>query len=175
MSAIPTDERGEDGGAAESEAALVRRAQAGDRAAFDRLAARCRSPLQALAFMRTGDREQAQDLVQEVLTRAWQRLGALQDAGAFRPWLRAIMANACNSWHRHRRALPFSVSAPERLGLLDPCPPPLEAVLARERQRELRQALTKLPDVNRIALLMRVWDGASYQEIAAFTGARHDR
>src|SRR5205823_4465075 len=46
---------------------------------------------------------------------------------------------------------------------------PLEALLAREKQRALRQALTALPYANRVALLMHVWGEYSYQEIAAFT------
>src|SRR5207245_3186280 len=56
------------------EALLVRQAQAGDPAAFDRLAGHYRGSLLAHAFLRTGDMEAAEDLVQEVLTRAWQKL-----------------------------------------------------------------------------------------------------
>lgn len=118
--------------------------------------------------MRTGDREEAEDVAQEVLTRAWQNLPALNEPGLFLPWLKAIAANACNSWHR-RRPWPISpLGDTTQQAALSPSP--LEAVLARERQRELRQALAALPDANRIALLMHTWEGSSYAEIAAFTG-----
>src|SRR4051794_2123989 len=91
-----------------SAAALVRQAQAGDARAFDRLARHYRGSLLAHAFMRTGDMEAAEDLVQEVLTRAWEKLPALQEPGAFVPWLRAIVANACRSWYR-RTPRPISL------------------------------------------------------------------
>src|SRR5690242_5017185 len=89
------------------EAMLVRRAQAGDRAAFDQLAAQYRAVLLALAFLRTGQLEDAQDLTQEALTQAWRRLPALLHPASFRPWLKTITLNACQSWRRRPR-LPVS-------------------------------------------------------------------
>ena len=148
---------------------LVRRAQAGDRAAFDRLAGLYRPALRALAFLRTSDREAAQDLAQEALARAWEALPTLREPGAFLPWLKTIAGRACLNWHRQARPadLPLESAAetPDRHGLQ-----PLPVLLARERGRTLRRALSELPDANRLALLMHVWEGASYQQIADFTG-----
>lgn len=152
------------------EALLVRQAQAGDMAAFDRLAGHYRASLLAHAFLRTGDMEAAEDLVQEVLTRAWQKLADLHEPAAFVPWLRVITANACRSWYR--RARPWTASLDDEAGsqpLTDRRPQPLDALLAREKQRALRQALVALPYANRVALLMHVWGEYSYQEIADFT------
>src|SRR4051812_14013444 len=73
----------------------VQRAQRGDREAFDRLAGHYRASLLALAFFRTSNLEAAEDLVQEVLTRAWQKLPTLEEPASFAPWLRTIVANAC--------------------------------------------------------------------------------
>ena len=149
----------------------MRRARAGDRAAFDRLAEQYRPALRAMAFLRTSDREAAQDLAQETLTRAWAALPTLREPGVFLPWLKRIAANACLSWHRPARLEMLSLDTGE-----GPCLPadaalqPLAVLLRRERQRALRQALAALPDANRVALLMHVWEGASYEEIAAFTG-----
>ena len=153
------------------ETELVRRAQAGDRAAFDRLAEHYRPALRAMAFLRTSDREAAQDLAQEALTRAWEALPALREPAAFLPWLKRIAARACLSWHRPARPEPLSLDT-EGLSRLpaEAALQPLAVLLARERQRALRQALAALPDANRVALLMHVWEGASYEEIAAFTG-----
>lgn len=149
----------------------MRRARAGDRAAFDRLAGRYRAALRATAFLRTGDREAAQDLAQEALTRAWEALPTLREPGAFLPWLKRIAAHACLSWHRPARPELLSLDG-EGLARLpaEAALQPLAILLARERQRALRQALAALPDANRVALLMHVWEGASYEEIAAFTG-----
>lgn len=151
-------------------AELVRQAQAGDRAAFDRLAGHYRPLIRALAFVRTGDRAEAEDLSQDVLLQAWRKLPALHDPAKFLPWLRAIAANACHSWFR--RARPASLSDPDAGRLLAPEATPLDALLARERRRELRRALAALPEPNRVALLMHVWGGCAYEEIAAVTGVR---
>lgn len=155
----------------DTEIELVRRAQAGDREAFDRLAGRYRAALRAMAFLRTGDREAAQDLAQEALTRAWVALPTLREPGAFLAWLKRIAAHACLSWHRPARPGTLSLDGEEHRQLpADAALQPLPVLLARERQRALRQALASLPDANRIALLMHVWEGASYGEIAEFTG-----
>ena len=82
---------------------LVQQAQSGDRAAFDQLVGRYRTALQAIAFLRTSDREEAQDLAQEVLLRAWERLPTLRHAPAFLPWLKAIATRACLDWSRRVR------------------------------------------------------------------------
>lgn len=152
------------------EAALVQCAREGDRAAFDALAAHYRPLLKSLAFVRTGDWAEAEDLAQEVLLRAWQGLPALADPAAFLPWLRAIAARACLSWFR--RARPASLSDKVDAGPARPQQRPLEALLMRERERELRQALVTLPEANRTALMMHVWGGYSYEEIAGVTGVR---
>ncbi len=51
----------------------VRSAQTGDRMAFDRLVARYRGFVLAFAIMRTSDREEAEDLTQRILVKAWDR------------------------------------------------------------------------------------------------------
>lgn len=149
----------------------MRQAQAGDHDAFNLLAGRYRAALRAMAFLRTGDREAAQDLAQDTLTRAWQALPTLREPEAFLPWLKRIAARACLNWHRPARLETLSLDG-EGLSRLpaEAALQPLAVLLARERQRVLRQALASLPDTNRVALLMHVWEEASYQEIAAFTG-----
>lgn len=153
------------------EAEWVRRAQAGERAAFDLLAQRYRGLLLALAFARTGDREEAEDLVQEVLAKAWERLPALRKPETFAAWLKAITANACRDWYRRGRPWPDSLdTASPAAPMADPRRDPLEEVLARERRRAWRRALSAIPATNRLALLMHVWGECSYEDIALFLG-----
>jgi RNA polymerase sigma-70 factor (ECF subfamily) len=147
---------------------LAQRALAGDHAALERLARRYRTAVLAVAFTRTGDRDEAEDLAQEVLLRAWQMLPTLREPAAFAAWLKTIAVNACRGWYRRSRPWPESLDAAEPRCVVDPNPRPLEAALAREEQRAWRQALLTLPAPNRIALLMHVWGNYSYEEIAAF-------
>jgi RNA polymerase sigma-70 factor (ECF subfamily) len=151
------------------DAELARRAQTGDSAAFDALNRRYRGAVLALAFARTGDREAAEDLAQETLCRAWRSLHDLHDPSAFAGWLRAIAVNACRDWFRRSRPWPESLDdTPAAFLMPDPQPRPLAVLLEREKQRALRQALRALPLENQRALLMHVWGGCSYEQIAAF-------
>lgn len=138
--------------------------------AFDQLAHHYRPLLFALAFLRTSQKEEAEDLVQEVLLKSWARLPTLQDTNLFLPWLKTITANACTSWHRRSRSVPACLTGEAVSGLAADNGHPLELLLQRERQRELQQALLTLPEANRIALLMYAWGDASYGDIAASTG-----
>lgn len=149
---------------------LAADAQAGNRAAFNRLAAYYRPLLFALAFLRTSHREEAEDLVQEVLLKAWERLPSLNDLSLFLPWLKAITANACTTWYRRSRPVPLPLHEEGVAGLIADKGRPLELLLQREQQRDLQQALLTIPEANRIALLMHVWGDASYEDIAASTG-----
>ena len=137
---------------------------AGDRGSFECLASHYRAWLLAMAFLRTSDRDAADDLVQEVLARAWEKLPGLENPAAFAGWLQRIMVNACCSWHRGRGRWALSL---EELSIAAPVflEPP-EVLLARERQRAVRDALLSLAPANRLALLMHVWGDYSYAEIA---------
>jgi RNA polymerase sigma-70 factor (ECF subfamily) len=122
------------------EAELVRRAQAGDRAAFEQLARRYRAAVLAVTFARTGHREEAEDLAQEVLIHAWEKLPALREPSRIAAWLRTMALNACRSWYRRSRPWPTSLDdAPDASAAPDPRPDPLEALLIREKERAWHQ------------------------------------
>src|ERR1700688_4561785 len=69
---------------------LVEFAQAGDRAAFGELARRFEGMVYAIALRRLGNHSEAQELCQEVLVKAMQKLAQLQVPAAFGGWLRSI-------------------------------------------------------------------------------------
>ena len=72
---------------------LVRRAQQGDRAAFDELVRRYRARIYALTLHLTGSRAEADDITQEVFTRAYQQLGSFAGRSEFFTWLYRIAVN----------------------------------------------------------------------------------
>ena len=152
--------------------ARVRQARKGDRAAFDWLAMRFRPLLFTVAFLRTGDSGEAEDLVQDALTQAWRRLPTLKDAAAFPAWVRAILVQGCNTWFRRGKGARIATRPLDEALLLagDGTATPLARLLRRERERELHQALLTLPEANRIALLLHIWGGYTTAEIAALTG-----
>jgi RNA polymerase sigma-70 factor (ECF subfamily) len=146
------------------DAALAERAKAGDQGAFTELSRRYRPALVALAFDRTRNLNDADDLAQEALVRAFEHITALHDPASFPAWLRAIAANLCASWSRRPSDLPlYDHAAADDRDIA-------AAAIARCEQREIVRALQDLPQANRLALLMHVWDGVPYDRIAAFLG-----
>jgi RNA polymerase sigma factor (sigma-70 family) len=73
-----------------------------DEPAFQELAWQLIGPAYRLAYSMLRDRHEAEDVVQEAVLRAWSRVGQLQNAEAFRPWLLAIVANECRTVMRSR-------------------------------------------------------------------------
>lgn len=89
---------------------LVRRAQAGDREAFEMLVERHATETYRLAAAIVGETD-ARDIAQEAFVTAWQQLPRLRNPDAFAPWLRRITVNRCRNWLRagNRRGRPTSL------------------------------------------------------------------
>lgn len=145
-----------------AEAALLRRARDGEREAISVLVNRHRTRLTNLAFQITRDRADAEDAAQEVLLRALDKLPSFRGESEFSSWLYRLTLNFCLEKRRldQRRAEILAQHLGES-----------EAVASsHERQLETRQlierALDALSEPQRVALLLREWQGFSYQEIA---------
>jgi len=81
----------------------VRRAAAGDEAAFAELVAAHHASMARVAYAITGDGESAGDAVQSAWSIAWRRLGTLREPATVRSWLVAIAANEARQAVRRRR------------------------------------------------------------------------
>jgi RNA polymerase sigma-70 factor, ECF subfamily len=92
--------------------AVVAAATRGDQAAFAALAERYRRELQVHCYRMVGSFQDAEDLVQETLLRAWRRRTQFQGRSSFRAWLYRIATNACLDAlaHRSRRVLPYQLA-----------------------------------------------------------------
>lgn len=149
-------------------ARLVNRAQQGDRAAFEELAAGYRGAVLAIARSRIATSE-AEDLAQEVFVRAWERITDLRDPSAFGSWLSKLAVNACNQWRRRNGRINLSLDG-DAIRVISDEPDPLTEVLRTEQSIALRDALLALPNDNRHALILHLWGQYEYTEIAAKTG-----
>jgi RNA polymerase sigma-70 factor (ECF subfamily) len=142
----------------EMEAARVRQAQAGDRAAFLPLVEAHWQRLVSLSRSVAGDLE-AEDIVQDGLVLAWQRLGRLRDPGAFGSWLARIVLRLSLKKARQR---PPSISleqAPEPAAPADPGP-----------GVDVARLLAALAPRQRAVMHLTVVEGMSDGEIAPLLG-----
>jgi RNA polymerase sigma-70 factor (ECF subfamily) len=83
-----------------AEGALIARAKAGDKVAFERLLEPAIRSATRLAFAMLHDRGEAEDAFQEAALRGWRRLQNLRDGSPFQPWFIGIVANQCREIRR---------------------------------------------------------------------------
>ena len=145
---------------------LVRRALSGDVDSFGELVRRYRGAVQGLAYHMTGSFEDAEDIAQEVFITAYLKLSQLRDPDRFASWLRRITVNCCKMWMRGRReSVPLEEVDEELLGTV---PSPAEEIEREEMRRLLAEALSQLPEGNRLVITLYYLTGLSYRDIARF-------
>jgi RNA polymerase sigma-70 factor (ECF subfamily) len=147
---------------------LVRRAQAGENAAFGRLYARHALRVAGLCRRLLGAGPEVEETVNEVFLKMSRSLPRLDAGRPLAPWLLATASNHCLSLLRRRGLERASfVEAPAE-GADAPSrePPPLAAVEGREQAERLDRALDALPDRLRAVLVLRYQRELGYQAIA---------
>lgn len=138
---------------------------------FDSLFRAYYSQLYGLTYRLLGDRQEAEDVVQEAFLKLSEAAVIERPGEEVRAWLRRVCLNAGHNRTRSRLRAGQRLERAGRLaersetGALDPLP----AVLREEEQRAVRRALATLPDRQRSCLLLR-HSGHSYAEIASTMG-----
>ncbi len=153
----------------ETEAALVNKAQRGDRAAFEELVRRTSRLLFARLYLETGDTHRAEDLLQETLLLAFRSIGRLRDPNTLRSWLLTIAQNvvfdAARRDFRQKRAEPQRDSTEKLNDLPDSTPAPDEEIERAEERNNVLAVLRSLPEEYRLPLTLRYLAGADYETI----------
>jgi RNA polymerase sigma factor (sigma-70 family) len=163
-----------DGANGADDAGLVRRAQAGDVAAFASLIERHRPALARFSRNVAGANGQAEDLVQEAVLRAFRALPRLGDPAKFAAWLFAIAANLSRRWRAQAARAPLSLEQllaayPDPHGASEGRLPagPDDVFEAAERTRLLNEALNALPPPMARVIALHYLDGLGYADVAA--------
>ena len=131
---------------------LIRATAKGDKAAFTRLVTRHRRRLLALITRTLGNRAGAEDIVQDVFTRAWVNAPDWQardrNRASYAAWLSRVAVNLAIDQMRKARPVALEgIEEPEDPGL-----PPDSLIMARERAVAIRSAIQALPERQRTAL-----------------------
>jgi RNA polymerase sigma-70 factor (ECF subfamily) len=151
-----------------NETSLLARARARDQRAFGLLVCRYEKALLGVLLPIAGERERAQDLVQDTFLRAYERLDQYVETHRFSTWLFRIGINLAISFRRRlkveQRTLEEARAMPE--AGRDREPSPSEGVARGEELAALRAALTRLPDRYQTVVRMRYFEGQSCSTIA---------
>jgi RNA polymerase sigma-70 factor (ECF subfamily) len=161
----------------ESDDELIARCRNGDMSAFDLIVQRYKVPLVNFAYRFVDDQETAEDLAQETFIRIYKNVKRYRrDMAGFRTWMYRIAANLCKNELRNRnRRLEILVNPP--MADWDTDSDPIESASdtsggpdhqleEKELQRVLAQAISRLPEKLRAALILRDIEGMPYEEIS---------
>lgn len=155
-----------------SDAALIRRAISGSRAAFGTLVEPHFARLISLAGRMLGGTHQAEDAVQEALASVWLARHRLDPDRPIGPYLTTVVLNKCRDQLRKRKAARlFGLDTPtETLFVADESPDPEEVAAQRDELRRLTTEIEQLPIRLREALVLVIMDDRTQAEAAALLG-----
>ncbi len=159
--AAPTPSAADRRAAIERDAALIRRARAGDSTAFDALVTAYMRPAFQMAYRVVGHREDAEDLVQESFLAAYQYLDSFDVERPFGPWLNRIVLNRGANLRRSRARRQME---PETDGV-STAPSALDESARTEARELLTRALATLSERQRMIVTLFDVDGLTSTEI----------
>ena len=152
---------------------LVLRVQQGDKSAFDLLVIKYQHKIIQLVNRYVKDPSEAQDVAQETFIKAYRALGNFRGDSAFYTWLYRIAINTAKNYlvSRSRRSSDYEVDvqdaeAIENAPQLQGMETPERLLLNQEIIDTIKTAIDKLPEEMRTAIILREFDGMSYEEIA---------
>lgn len=176
--ASPTGPPGNDGRPNPLDAETLERIRRRDPEALGALFDRYFDSVFGLVFRLLGDRTLAEDAASEVFVKVYRAAHQLDSSRDPAPWLMTIATNVCRdlwrsgAWRMNRRSheLDDPVAAAHlTTGRNDP----EQDVAQRERERAVQDALTRLPEPLRVAIVLHDYEGLSHQQIAEMTGIEH--
>lgn len=154
---------------------LIRRAQGGDRSAFDALIAKHSTRAYQYAFRLTRNPEEASDVVAEGFVRVYNAIQNFKGQSAFTTWLYRIMTNCfldIRKKEKSRQTISIESALVTSEGdvemqIEDEGDSPHEATEKAEREVRFERAVSKLPEYQRAMIVMYHGEMMSYEEIAA--------
>jgi RNA polymerase sigma-70 factor, ECF subfamily len=163
----------------DTDAAQVALATGGDQDAFRVLVERHSRALFRLAYRMTGNEQDAEEVVQEALLRAYRRLDTFEARSNFGTWLYRIAVNCSLDLTRKRRTEMERREQPRSSESHQPAaleraesetPAPDRLAFSGELRKQVRAAMAQLTPVERTAFVLRHFEGRSIEEIGRVLG-----
>jgi RNA polymerase sigma-70 factor (ECF subfamily) len=162
----------------ENERVLVRRASEGDMAAYDELVRRYQGRIYSLVYNMTSNKEDAEDMVQDVFVKAYSSLKNFRKTASFYTWIYRIAINrTINFLKKRNKRQALSLNDVDEGVERDPAyveflareSPVRDASLA-ELQKQLNKALLTLSEKHRTVVVLHDIQGVPHDKIARMTG-----
>lgn len=143
---------------------LVKKCLQGETELFSELVGRYKKLVYSTVYYYTKDRQDADDLSQEVFLRLYKSLGNYNPEFKFSTWTIRITKNLCVDFMRKRHIASVSIDEFESLSREEDTPE--RKYLHSEKSKEIRQAINELPEKYKTLILLYHQNGASYKEMA---------
>lgn len=140
----------------------------GDRDAFEMIIRNQSRALFAIAYGILQNREEAEDVVQDALVKAWKTRWRVRDPEKFPAWLGTIARHRAHDVARRRRSFPFPAEAAEPID--HPFEEAAQASKEQAMSEQVRAALATLPELHRAALTLRYFEAMDYAAIERTLG-----
>ena len=150
----------------------------GEERAFQELVARYQTRLLNFIYRTIGDREKAEDLVQEVFIRVYRHIGRFDQSKKFSTWIYTIASNLAKNELRNRSRNPLVLFQTIRKNWQDDDRPlqfedsstrPDDLYRKRHLRALVESSVAQLPEHHREVFVLRELEGKSYEEIAEIT------
>jgi RNA polymerase sigma-70 factor, ECF subfamily len=152
---------------------LVQQSRDGDGSAFATLVEAHQSAVFGTVLRLVSDREVAADVSNRAFFKAYEHLASFDTSRPLRAWLLRIAANeALNELRRQRRDVAHTIGGAEAELVLEQiagAPDPGEIVSRRERSAVIRDAVSRLAEPQRVAVVLRYFADLAYADIAELT------
>lgn len=148
------------------DADLLRRVQADDLDAFEQFFARYRTPIYRTAYGLTGDRQAAEEVLQDTFARAYQRRHTLRLDVSPLPWLHRVSLNLCYSRLSRRRLDTAPIDDNAERVVADDKPLPAEHAERAELREIVRDGIAGLPEKHQSVVVLYYLQRMSLQETA---------
>ncbi len=161
------------------DSSLVAQFMGGEKRAFSELVTRYHVRLLNFIYRTIGDRDRAEDLVQETFIRVYRHLHRFDQSKKFSTWVYTIAGNLAKNELRNRSRNPLvlfqslknSWDADHRpLEWEDNTYRPDDLFRKRHLKETIDRAVAQLPDHHRVVFVLRELEGKTYEEIAEITG-----
>ena len=142
----------------------------GDKAAFNELLQRYKNLVYSVALRMVNDKEEANDLAQEIFIKIYRNLEKYHPEYRFSTWTIKIATNHVIDYRRKKRQDTVSIDEVGDTLAADHAESPEAAYLAKEQRQMLHDLIDDLPDMYKVPIVLYHQQGLSYTEISEITG-----
>ena len=155
---------------------LIAKAKRGDSQAFEALVRKYQKPIYYLCHRMTGAHQLADDLSQDTFIKAYTSLQSFNEGMNFFSWIRRIAVNsAINFLRKRKREKPLGDSDMRVTDIPDAPPQemPQDTLQKKQMEKKFKEALSELPDDQRVIFVLKVYENQSYEQIASMLKIPH--